>query len=131
MGETTLVEGKVAEAAALVRELDSRGDSPSAAVWYFYDDAEQWQLLLAGQTFDPLLPAQEPLAYRKVADAMNALTLSSLWISEVKVVSSEYPILKALRRLLRTPAEALTSAYFTDTTIDGLFIKEMVILRSA
>lgn len=131
MGEKALVESQIADATALVRKLDTDGLAPSLAVWYYYDDAEEWRLLLAGPAFDALLPKQESLGYRKIAEAMAAVSLSSLTISDVKLVASSSPLPQALKRLVGTNATGLVRAHFADTTLNGIFIKEMIVLRSA
>jgi hypothetical protein len=131
MGETALVESHLDDAVSLIRELDSEGTPPTLVVWYFYEDAGDWRLLIAGPQFDALLPKQEPVAYRRLVEAMTRLPLSSLTVSNVKLVSSQSPLPQALRMLLRTPANGIVRARFTDTTLNGIFVKEMIILRSA
>jgi hypothetical protein len=131
MGENALVESQVSDAMALIKELDSRGLAPSLAAWYFYDDAQEWRLLLAGPAFDELLPKQEPVAYRKLVDAMTKLSPASLTLSDVKLLSSKSPLAQALRVLIGTAPNAIARAHFTNTTLNGIFIKEMVVLRSS
>ncbi len=131
MGQEALVEGQIADAVALIQKLDSAGLSPTQAAWYFYDDANEWRLLLAGPAFDALLPKQETIAYRKLAEAMSDLSPASLTLSDVKLLSSQSPLLQALRVLVGTPATAIVRAHFSDTTLNGIFIKDMIILRSA
>jgi hypothetical protein len=131
MGEKALVETQVTDAVELIRKLDDVGAPPNLAVWYFYDDAGDWRLIIAGPEFDALLPNKEAVAYRKVVDAMASLSLSSLTVSDVKLVHSQSPLSRALRSLIRTPPNGIVRAHFADTTLNGIFIKEMVILRSA
>jgi hypothetical protein len=131
MGEKALVESQIADAISLIKGLDADGLSPNFAVWYYYDDADEWRLLIASPAFDALLPKQESLAYRKVAEAMTALSLSSLAISQVKVVASSSSLPQALKRLIGTDPSGLIRAHFSDTTLNGIFIKEMIVLRSA
>ncbi len=131
MGQEALVEGQIADAVALIQKLDSARLSPTLAAWYFYDDANEWRLLLAGPAFDALLPKQEIIAYRKLAEAMSDLSPASLKLSDVKLLSSQSPLPQALRLLVGTPATSIVRAHFSDTTLNGIFIKEMIILRSA
>ncbi len=131
MGQEALVEGQIADAVALIRKLDSAGLSPTLAAWYFYDDADEWRLLLAGPAFDALLPKQETIAYRKLAEAMSDLSPASLTLSDVKLLSSQSPLPQAVRLLVGTPATGIVRAHFSDTTLNGIFIKDMIILRSA
>jgi hypothetical protein len=131
MGEEALVESQVADAIEFIKQLDQDGVSPMLAVWYFYDDAAEWRLILAGPSFDALLPKQEALAYRKVVDALSAVHLSSLAASDVKLIESKAPLARAIRMLIGTPPNATARAHFSNTTLNGLFIRHMIVLRSA
>jgi hypothetical protein len=130
MGEKSLVEGLITDSIQLVKNLDQSKSSPSLVVWYFYEDADEWRLLIAGQAFDKLLPKQEALAYQTISEAISSSNLQSLSISLVKVVRSDDPLPKALGFLLGTPPDGIIQAHFTDTTLNGIFIKEMIIIRS-
>jgi len=131
MGEEALVESQVADAIQLVKSLDTAGAAPTLAVWYFYDDASEWRLLLAGPFFDARLPSQEPIAYSKVVEALTNSTASSLPASDIKLVTTQSPLAKAIRRLINTPPNALIRAHFRSTTLNGIFIPAMIVLRSA
>jgi hypothetical protein len=114
----------------LVERLDQEHTGPTAALWYFYDDADEWRLLLASPEFDKLLPKQEPVAYRNVIETIGALHLASLGPSDLRIVPTAYPLLDSLKRLIKTGPNAITRAYFTNTTINRIFVKDMVVLRS-
>jgi hypothetical protein len=131
MGESALVESQITDAIALVRKLDDMGVPPTIAVWYYYDDADEWRLVLAGPAFDELLKKQEPAAYRRVAEAMTALSPASLTLSDVKLLNTQAALMKAVRMLIRTPANAIARAHFTNNSLNGIFIKEMFLLRAA
>ncbi len=131
MGEKALVESQIADAVHLIQKLDAEGDSPSLAAWYFYDDVDEWRLVIAGPAFDALLPKQEAVAYRKLVEAMANLSLSSLSVSDLKLVSTNSPLPQALRILIRTSSTGTGRSHFANTTLNGIFMKEMIILRSA
>ncbi|AMO69994.1 hypothetical protein [Zhongshania aliphaticivorans] len=131
MGEKPLVEGLIEDAIELVKDLDSSGDNPGLVVWYYYEDAGDWRLVLAGKGFDKYLPKQEALAYQKVSEAISKCSLQSLPISLVKLVRTDDALPGAIGFLIGTPPDGFMQASFTDTTINGIFIKEMLIIRSA
>ena len=56
MGEKALVEGLINDSVNLVRNLDTSNAAPTFVAWYFYEDADEWRLLIAGPEFDHLLP---------------------------------------------------------------------------
>lgn len=131
MGEETLVESLLDDAAALIQKLDEVGTSPTFAAWYYYDDADEWRLLIASPTLDPLLQKHEAVAYRKVIEALSSTSPSALSISYLKLVATNYQLLQALKFLVGTEPRGIVRAHFKDCTMNGIFIKELVILRSA
>ena len=70
MGEKALVESLISDAVALITKLDETGISPTFAAWYYYDDADEWRLLIASPALDPLMQKQEAVAYRKVIETL-------------------------------------------------------------
>lgn len=131
MGEKTLVENQIADAIELIKKLDADGRTPSLVAWYYYDDADEWRLIIAGLTFDALLPKQEAVAYKYLVETLASLSLSSLTISDFKLVGTKSSLPQELRILIRTGPNGIVRAHFTNTTLNGIFIKEMIILRSA
>lgn len=131
MGEKALVEGLINDSITLVRKLDSNKVAPTLVVWYFYEDADVWRLLIAGPAFNQLLPKKEALAYQKISEAISSTDLQSLTISFVKLVESSDPLPRSLKSLVRTPPNGIIQAHFSDTTLNRIFIKEMIVLRSA
>ncbi len=130
MGEKILVESHIADSIELIKQLDSSGYQPSSAFWYYYDDADEWRLIIIGKKFDQHLPKDEQLAYQAIAEAIKIKDLSSINISEVKIMKSDVPLAKTIKFLIKTDPIGLIRAYFNNTTINGIFIKEMIILRS-
>ena len=131
MGQEALVENQVTESIALIKALDASGAAPTFAAWYFFDDANEWRLLIAGPAFDALLPKHEAVAYRKIIDAISRASLSALSLSHLKLVKCDDEMLKALRFLMRTGPDTIARAHFTNTMLNGVFIKDMFILRYA
>jgi hypothetical protein len=62
---------------------------------------------------------------------MAEISLSSLTVSDIKLVPSDSALASAIRRLVKTSGDAIVNAHFSDTTLNGIFIKEMVVLRSS
>ena len=100
-------------------------------VWYYFPDDDEWRLILAGPTFDTLLPKEESVAYQKLGEALSTAQVTSVTIGEIKLVRTDYPLLNAVRFMIGTPPDALVRAHFKDNSVNGLFIKEMLVLRSS
>ena len=131
MGEEALVESQISDSVLLIKSLEDDGDKLSTAIWYFFPDVGEWRLLLASQSFDALLPRDESRAYQKIAEALGKANLDSLTMSEIKLVRTDYPLLNATRHLIKTSSDAIIRAHFKDVSVNGTFIKEMLILRSS
>ena len=131
MAEEALVESQIADSVSLVKTLDAEKTTPSYAAWNYFADAGEWRLLLAGPTFDALLPKQESNAYQKVAEALGKAQVTSLGIGEIKLVRTDYPLVQATRIMMGTGPDAIVRAHFKDNSINGIFIKEMLLLRSS
>lgn len=131
MGEKTLVENLVTDAVGLIQKLDEVGPPPTFAAWYYYDDADEWRFLVASPALDILLPKQEAVAYRKVIEALSSSSPTGLGISDLKLVATKYPLLQALKLLVRTGPKDIARVSFKDCMMNGIFIKEVVVLRSA
>src|SRR6266478_433812 len=116
MGEEALVESRIKDSVSLVQSLDSQGDKPSSVVWYYFPDADEWRLLIAGPSFDTLLPKEEARAYQRVAEALSRTQVDSLSIGEIKIVRTDYPLLKATRFFLKTGPDAIVRAHFRDNS---------------
>jgi hypothetical protein len=131
MAEETLVESFVTDSIRLVEELDRQGDNPTNVLWYYFSDAEEWRLLLAGAEFDRLLPKDEGQAYQKIGKAIEKANIDSLTIADVKLVRTDYTVLPATKSLVKTPPGGVVRAHFRDCTFNGIFVKEMLVLRAA
>jgi hypothetical protein len=131
MAEEALVESLVADSVRLVEQLDKQGIPPSNVLWYFFSDAEEWRLLVAGPLFDSLLPKDESQAYQRLAGAIGDANLHSLTIADVKLVRTNDPVLLATKLVINTPSNGVVRAHFRDNTLNGIFVKEMLVLRAA
>lgn len=131
MAETALVDGLVEDSIELVRGLDQMQYKPSKVLWYYYDDVDTWRLIMVNSEIDKLLPNHEPKAYKFIAEAINNISLSSLSISDIKLMKSDDPLIGTVGFLMKTDSDIIVKASFSDTTINGIFIKDLIILRSA
>ncbi|MBC7702453.1 MAG: hypothetical protein H7274_00715 [Rhodoferax sp.] len=131
MDQEALVESKVDTAIDLVRRLDAAGLKPKFAAWYLYDDANEWRLLIASLALDPLLPKQEPLAYRKVVDVLSQSGSASLGVSDLKLLATTDKLTTSLRMLIGTGPDTITRADCQDNMLNGIFVKHVIVLRSA
>lgn len=131
MAEPTLIESLVESSRDLLDNLDNNSNSPLKAFWYYYEDADTWKLILSGPSFDKLLKDHEPLAYKIIAEALNQLEDSTLSISDIKLLKLDDQLVRLVHFLVRTKPHAKVHAVFSDLTANGVFIKDVYIIRSA
>jgi hypothetical protein len=131
MDQSALVETQLTDAHALIRQLDAENKAPTFAAWYFYTDADAWKLLIAGPYFNQLIPAQEPLAYSKIAEALNRISPASISVSDIKIVHTDSQLAYTMKFLVRTRPNDILRMPFTDTFVQGQFVHNMILIRSA
>lgn len=86
---------------------------------------------MAGPKFDLLLPKDEGQAYQRIAAAIGKAGVGTMTIADVKLVRTDDPVLAATKFVLKTPQSAVVRAHFRDNTFNGIFVKEMLVLRAA
>ena len=130
MAKTALVESLIEDSITLVKQLDSGIYKPNKVVWYYYADIDVWRLIVVSHAFEEMLPKQELLAYKVIAESINIKDLLSLSIAKVKLMKNDDPLINTLRFLNDTRPDNFIKVHYSDTTINGFFINDMVILRS-
>lgn len=130
MAQKPLVNGSFEASVQLLRDLDKSEFKPEMAAWFYYDDVEDWRLLLSGKKINDFLPGKEALAYKVVAESLGR-TKAGLAISDVKFIKSDAPLILALSCLIGTGPDDISKISMSNNTINGIFIKDMVVLRSA
>jgi hypothetical protein len=88
-------------------------------------------LLIAGLDYDRLLATSKPLAYQRIVEAITAADLNSLSIGQVKLIETTSPLTKALSIMVRTPPDGIITGHLSNTMLNGIFIKEAILLRAA
>ena len=93
MDQATLVDHQIEDGAKLINQLGRDNFDVKAAYWLYTSQSEQWFLYLVSDVVN-----REGIteAYKRVYKAMR--TLTNLWIErfDVKVVSPDDPVAKAI-----------------------------------
>lgn len=131
MVKKALVETKLEDVRSLVEVLDKSDLKPELVAWYYYDDLDDWRLVLAGVNVDNYLSGKEAIAYKKIAEIIRDNDLSKIELADIKFVRRDNPLIKALGFLVRTTDDEFSCTGFSATTFNGVFIKEVILLRSA
>jgi len=129
MDQAVLVEQKQSEGERLVRALDGAGLPPSAAFWFYYPEADLWNLILAGSQFSASKGAPiDP--YRKIAGVTSQLKppATAVSIADIRTVEEGDPIVIALRTMVHTGAD-ISSIRLTNNFINGIHIADALVYR--
>lgn len=130
MGEKVLVDALVDDAIKLITRLDEVAISPTFVAWYYYVDADEWRLLLASPIFDALLQKQEAVAYGHVIDALSKSSVTTLGVSDLKLVPTSHSLPQAFKPILRTGSRGIVRARFQDSSFNQVFVKDVLVLRN-
>ncbi len=122
MDATALVDPFVADAINLVKKLDEGPNSLTFVAWYYYNEADEWRLLIASPSLDPLLQKQEAVAYQKVIVALSETSPSALSVSDLKIIPTSYRLVQALGTLAKTGPQGTSRIQFRDCMIGDVFI---------
>ena len=127
MVETRLTQELIDEGRTLVERLDERGDSPDAALWFYFPDAGAWKLLLAEVKVGPTGPRD---VYRGIQKALTSLRneVRHLSLEDVAVAKPDAPLIKLLRQALGT-GPGISGIRFTRNVINGVAIEDAYIYR--
>jgi hypothetical protein len=109
--------------------LDDAGLSPSAAFWFYYPDAEIWNLVLAGTQYSAAQGSPTD-PYRRIASVISKVIppVAAVSIADIKTVEENDPLLTALRTMLHT-GPALSSIRLTNNFINGIHIADALVYR--
>ena len=126
MVSSTLVEDKIKDGEALLRELDNAGVEVKAAFWFYMSEPDEWRLKIAM----PLVDSQGPrAAYVRIQEAIFETTEKlALALSEISVVSPKDQLVKLLKPVIRT-GRGISGIRFSRNTINGTFIEDAYIYR--
>lgn len=130
MGEESLVSEQESETFKFLDILDAGKYKPSMVIWHFFVDENRWRLLLAGPSFDKLLPKEQFQGYMKISEALAKANVQSLSVSDIELTRTDYPIFNVARTLINTGPDGRLRAHFKDNWISGIYVKDMVVIRS-
>ncbi len=113
MVEDTLVDRKIAKGERFLKALDAAGLPVDAALWFYFEEAEEWRLIVA----TPIVDEKGMFAdYRAFDEATGALDPPLEFdLGELRAASRKDPIIKALRGL------GDRASYYVGRTFGGFY----------
>lgn len=111
---------------ALVKKLTDQDLPLSAALWFYFAEANIWRLILASQ----IVKANGPRAmYEKVQSVINAATdeFPNLELSDIAVVSPDENIIAQFKPAIQIGG--ISGVRFSNNTINGRVIEDAYIYK--
>ena len=124
MAETSLVTEPRRSSLEVLKHLESDAFPIDAAFWLFDPESEIWYLYIASSVVNT---GGARRAYELTLAALTE-TESEIPLSQIKVIKPDNPVLKSLRSACKVSGWSWVS--FRHNTINGVFIKDAVLLRT-
>ena len=126
MDQTALVEEDVEAGRRAAEAFDASGPQSKAILWLYEPDAGEWRLIVGTPVVDEEGPRA---AVSKISKALETHDLMSvLPLRRVSAVGMRTPLIRALRKVVRTRSD-LSGIRFTNNVINGLLIHDAYIYR--
>jgi len=127
MVATQLTPELIQEGATLVAGLDQAGESPDAALWFYFSEISAWKLLVADIQVGPTGPRD---VYRTIQKTLQSLRnkVTHLSLEDVAVAKPDAPLIKLLRQGIAT-GPGINGIRFTRNVINGVQIEDAYIYR--
>lgn len=127
----TLTKEMIDVGRKLVHSLDAGGIRVTSALWWFESESKTWQLLVAS----PLLSDEGPnKAYKRIQDVLAKMAKDKqpfLELEYIRLVKTDDPRITTLRKMYKTKPKCVSGVSVTASAIDGLYIDDAFIYRSA
>ena len=109
----------------VVEALDRSDLKVISAFWLYYDEAEEWRLLIAIPSYDNDGPLE---AYRKVLHVLEENNMEKLF-EPISVISPSDHRSKAIRASLKTGDE-ITGKWYSGFVSQGTYIGDIYLYRA-
>lgn len=131
MRENDLQEIHITTTKNLIKQLDETGNSLTLSAWYYDCESDEWFLLLSFSRVVQRMSVQSVFTHQIVREVITKTPLSNLDMSQIKIIEPSSSLAKILLSLVKMPALAIHRAEFRNISINEVFIKRVIILRTA
>ena len=132
MGQNSMVKeslspAMVSDGAALLRKLEESHWSFNAAFWFYFPDANGWQLLIASPEVETKGPRE---SYAVVQKGLSDLvpTAAALSLDDIGLMPSNHSLVALLSSFIAT-GNSIGNIRFSKNMINGHFIDDALIYR--
>jgi len=118
MDQSPLVERQIEDGRRLIEALDAASIEVVAALWFYFDEPEEWRLLIASPAVDRIGSFKMYFRLGKIMDDQFRSGLS-FDLAQIVVVGLDHPIVRALKCVVVTPPGGFGSR-ISNFTIDQI-----------
>ncbi|MCC6357413.1 MAG: hypothetical protein IT450_01605 [Phycisphaerales bacterium] len=129
MGPQALVDTEIERGRRLIQAMDERGIGVSMALWLYHEESSEYWLTIAGKFVDELGKHE---AYLRIARILTETGLGEeLPLRRVQVVFPDEPLVRSIRKLVKTPAKGLVGFRLSRSHVNGIAISDGYVYRAA
>jgi|WetSurMetagenome_2_1015567.scaffolds.fasta_scaffold00626_22 hypothetical protein len=120
MAKTALVDKYLSDGRMLLSALDRDGFQIDTAMWFYSDELDEWQLIVATPLVDQL-GLRETL--RRVQSIIGNLTTISLSLSDISLMSPSSDLINAIKTTVRRSKDVTLKG----TVTNGIIVNDAYI----
>lgn len=126
MVKEILVNEYIEEAINLINELDNNNIKVDSALWYYFEEAEEWRFIIATPIVDEKGLFE---AYKIIGNIINKNNIFyHTPLNKLTLMSPNDPLIKLLKHGVRTGPK-LAKIRFQNNFINNVFIEDALIYR--
>jgi hypothetical protein len=128
MAQIALVEPYLEDTVRLLRIFEEKQCRFSAAVWFYQEEWESWQLWISGKTFDDAINTEKSYhaGIHLLNDSLQYASLKELTLSDTKLVFTNDKLLQHLGKTYRVTFQdspiKINGLYFDRYAFDKVVI---------
>ena|SRR5271157_2372219 len=120
MDKTTLVDKYITDGKILIKALESGDFAVDTAMWFYSEESDEWQLLIATPIVEENGPKE---AYRQIQAILADLPSFSISLRDISVLSPSNSLISTIKSAVRHSRDIiLKGAVINGTLINDAYI---------
>ena len=117
MAKTALVDKYINDGRLLISALDKEGFLIDTAMWFYSEELDDWQLVVATQLVDQI-GLRETL--RRAQSVLREMSATSLSLSDISILSPQSSLINAIKSTVRRSKDVVLKG----TVADGILVND-------
>ena len=124
MAKTALVDKYINDGRLLISALDKEGFLIDTAMWFYSEELDDWQLVVATQLVDQI-GLRETL--RRAQSVLREMSATSLSLSDISILSPQSSLINAIKSTVRRSKDVVLKG----TVADGILVNDAYVYCAA